>query len=184
MARAEATQVWNRTARVLHWVVAAMLLMQFITGWATENAADRPAEILFGRTHFQFGVLLAGLILMRLLWRLAHAPPSPPPDEPVWRVRIAGGAHWAIYLVLLVLPVTGYIVWVHMKEAMDLFGMVQVPALFTPPPDDERLWSGAWYVHFFAGWTLLGLIVLHISAALYHQFILKDGLIRRMWGDR
>ena len=65
-------------------------------------------------------------------------------------------------------------------DAQDLFGLVTVPAVFTPTPDDERLWAGAWYVHFFAGWMLLGLVALHVGAALYHQFVLKDGLIRRM----
>lgn len=180
MTQAATPHVWNRTARVLHWVVAALIVAQFITGWSTENAATRQVELLFGRTHFQFGVLLGGLILLRLLWRLSHAAPPRPPGEPVWRCRTAGWVHGLIYLALLILPVTGYIVWVHMKEAMDLFGLVTVPAVFTPTPDDERLWAGAWYVHFFAGWMLLGLVALHVGAALYHQFVLKDGLIRRM----
>lgn len=180
MPQSPSPRAWNRIAQILHWVTAAMILGQFVLGWLTEKAPDRQAEFLFGRSHFQLGVLLAGLILMRLFWRLSHAAPPPPPGEPTWRHGLATTAHGLIYLVLIILPISGYVVWVHMREPMDLFGLVVVPTVFTPSPNDESLWSGAWYVHFFAGWALAGLVALHIAAALYHQFVLKDGLVRRM----
>ncbi len=180
MPRITPPHAWNRVAKGLHWIVAVMIVVQFTLGWLTENAPDRQAEFLFGRSHFQFGVLLAGLILMRLLWRLANAAPPPPLGEPAWRRHLATTVHGLIYLALITLPISGYVVWVHMREPMDLFGAVTVPTVFTPSPDDESLWSGAWYVHFFAGWVLTGLVALHVGAALYHQFVLKDGLIRRM----
>lgn len=180
MIKASPPQAWNRVAQGLHWIVAVMLLAQFILGWLTEHAPDRQAEFMYGRSHFQLGVLLAGLILMRLLWRLSHAAPPPPPDEPAWRQHLAATVHCLTYLALIVLPISGYIVWVHMREPMDLFGLVTVPTVFSPASDDESLWAGAWYVHFFAGWALVGLVILHVVAALYHQFMLKDGLIRRM----
>ena len=180
MTRGRRSHAWNRVAQALHWIVAVMIVAQFVLGWLTENAPDKQAEVFFGRSHFQFGVMLAGLILLRLLWRLGNPAPPPPPDEPAWRCHLAKAVHSLIYLALIVLPVSGYVVWVHMREPMDLFGLVTVPTIFTPSPDDESLWSGAWYVHFFAGWTLAGLVALHVGAALYHQFVLKDGLIRRM----
>lgn len=180
MTNGSPPHVWNRVAQGLHWIVAAMLLAQFILGWLTENAPDRQAEFIFGRSHFQLGMLLAGLILMRLLWRLSNTAPPPLPDEPAWRRRLATTVHSLIYLTLIVLLISGYIVWVHMREPMDLFGLVTVPTVFSPVPDNESLWAGAWYVHFFAGWTLVGLTILHVVAALYHQFVLRDGLVRRM----
>lgn len=180
MTNGSPPHVWNRVAQSLHWIVAVMLLVQFILGWLTENAPDRQAEFIFGRSHFQLGMLLAGLILMRLLWRLSNTAPPPLPDEPAWRRRLATTVHSLIYLTLIVLLISGYIVWVHMREPMDLLGLVTVPTVFSPVPDNESLWAGAWYVHFFAGWTLVGLTILHVVAALYHQFVLRDGLVRRM----
>lgn len=180
MTNGSPPHVWNRVAQGLHWIVAVMLLIQFILGWLTENAPDRQAEFIFGRSHFQLGMLLAGLILMRLLWRLSNTAPPPLPNEPAWRRRLATTVHSLIYLTLIVLLISGYIVWVHMREPMDLFGLVTVPTVFSPVPDNESLWAGAWYVHFFAGWTLVGLTILHVVAALYHQFVLRDGLVRRM----
>ena len=84
--------------------------------------------------------------------------------------------------MLIILPVAGYVVWAHMKADMTVFGLFSVPTLFMPPVEDERLRAGAWYVHYFAGWTLAGLVALHVAAALFHQFVLRDGLIRRIAG--
>lgn len=175
-------ETWGVVARILHWAVALMIVGQLITGWMAENTSDREASHTLIRNHFQFGVVLTGLIVMRLLWRLTHRSPEPLPGEPAWRERAAGAVHAAIYLLLIILPVAGYIVWVHMREAMDVFGLFTVPTLFTPNLDDERLWAASWYVHFFAGWALIGLVALHVSAALWHQFVRRDGLILRMTG--
>lgn len=173
---------WGLVARVLHWLVAALLVGQFITGWLSENASDRNASDALIRTHFQFGVILTALIVMRVLWRLSHTPPEPLPGEPAWRERTAQIVHGLIYSLLLALPIAGYIVFVHMQLAMDVFGLFTVPTLFTPQYEDEALRAGAWYIHRYAGWLLAGLVVLHVMAALVHQFALKDGLLRRMAG--
>ena len=180
MTHGRPSHAWNRVAQALHWLVAVMIVAQFVLGWLTENAPDKQAEVFFGRSHFQFGVMLAGLILLRLLWRLATPVPHPPPSEPAWRRHVASAVHGLNALAPIILPHSRNVVRVHMREPQDRFGLVTVPTVFTPAPDDESLWSGAWYVHFFAGWALMGLIALHVGAALYHQFVLKDGLIRRM----
>lgn len=176
------SQSWGLIARLLHWVVAAMIVGQVITGWMAENAGSEDASLVLIRNHYQFGIVLTGLILMRILWRLADHAPSADGLQPQWQKLAALGAHSMIYILLIILPVSGYIVWIHMREAMDVFGLFAIPRLFTPSADDESLWSGAWYVHYFAGWALIGLVLIHISAALWHQFVLRDGLIRRMIG--
>lgn len=175
-------QSWGLVARILHWVVAVMIVGQITTGWLSEKETDREASLALIRDHFQFGIILSGLILMRLLWRLTNRPPSPPPHEPRWRELVAERVHRLIYALLLILPISGYIVWVHMKAPMDVFGLFTVPALFVPPVEDETLRAGSWYVHYFAGWILIGLVVVHILAAIWHQFVLRDRLIRRMIG--
>lgn len=176
------TQAWGLVARLLHWSIALMIVGQFASGWLAENAPDRQTAFVLIRNHFQFGVILTGFIVMRVLWRLSHRPPQPPPGEPPWRERAAQAVHGLIYVLLIILPVAGYIVWVHMKADMTVFGLFSVPTLFTPPVEDERFRAGAWYVHYFAGWTLAGLVSLHVAAALFHQFVLRDGLIRRTAG--
>lgn len=180
MTLGNSVQSWGFVARVLHWLVAAFLVGQFVTGWLSENASSRETSDGLIRTHFQLGVILSALIVMRVLWRLSHKPPEPLPGEPVWRERTAQIVHGLIYLLLLALPITGYIVFVHMQLAMDVFGLFTVPTVFVPQYEDETLRAGAWYVHRYAGWLLAGLVTLHVMAALFHQFALKDGLLRRM----
>ena len=176
------SQSWGLVARGLHWLVALLIVGQFATGWLSETASDRDTSFTLIRNHYQFGILLIGLILMRVLWRLANRAPGPLPGEPTWRERTARGVHILIYVLLMLLPVTGYIIWIHMKADMSVFGLFSAPRLFTPPVEDETLRAGAWYVHYFAGWTLVGLIALHVLAALWHQFVRRNGLLRRMIG--
>ena len=175
---------WGLVARMRHWIIAVMIVGQLATGWLAENAGNRDAGLILIRTHFQFGMVLAGLTLMRILWRLSDSHPSNHGAQPGWQAISAAAVHGLLYMMLIVLPVSGYIVWVHMKEAMDVFGLFTIPRLFTPSVDDESLWSGAWYVHYFAGWALIGLVCTHIAAALWHQFVLRDGLIWRMTTGR
>lgn len=178
------SQSWGLVARGLHWLVALLIVGQFATGWLSEAADDRATSFVLIRNHYQFGVILSGLILLRLLWRLSNKAPEPLAGEPVWRERSARTVHVLMYGLLIVLPITGYIIWIHMKAEMSVFGLFSAPRLFTPPVEDETLRAGAWYVHYFAGWFLVGLVGLHVLAALWHQFVRRDGLLGRMTTNR
>lgn len=173
---------WGLVARALHWTAAALVVTMLVLGWASEWEEQRDRSFMLIRTHFQFGVVLFGLMILRLLWRLARAAPAPPSAEPPWRAHTAATVHAALYLLLLTMPVSGYIIWIHMKAPMDVFGLFDLPRLFTPPVEDETLRAGAWYVHYFSGWILVALIGLHISAALWHEFVARNRILRRMLG--
>lgn len=98
---------------------------------------------------------------------------------------MADGVHWTLYGLLLVMPITGYIVWAHMSPyvsidaPMDVFGLFTFPMLVTPPEDDVlRIWVS--YAHQYCSWALVGLTTLHICAALWHQFVVKDRIPDRI----
>lgn len=173
---------WGLVARTLHWTVAALVVTMLVLGWASELEEERDRSLMLIRTHFQFGVVLFGLMILRLTWRLARPVPAPPSAEPPWRTRAAGAVHAVLYLLLLTMPVSGYIIWIHMNAPMDVFGVLTLPRLFTPPVEDETLRAGAWYVHYFSGWILVSLVGLHLSSALWHRFVARDGVLRRMLG--
>lgn len=173
---------WGLVARLFHWLVAVLVVLQLSLGWLSELEPDRDRSFALIRSHYQFGIVLLGLMLMRMSWRLWQNAPDDLPDEPLWRSAAAQCVHAALYGLLLTMPVSGYIIWVHMSAPMDVFGLVTIPRIFTPPAEDETLRAAAWYVHYYSSWALVGLVALHISAAFWHQFVLRDGLLRRMTG--
>lgn len=169
---------WNAVARTLHWAVAAGVAWQLATGWASQGLADRDAGDETLRLHVRAGVLLAALVVVRLLWRLGTTPPDPAPDPRPWRGRAASAVHTGLYVLMLLLPASGFIVWDYFDHRLAVLG-APLPDLVTPT-EDERLRAGAWYVHVWAGQCLAALLCLHIGAALWHALVLRDGLLKRM----
>ncbi len=119
-------------------------------------------------------------MILRITWRLGHRPPPAPKAEPRWRSVVAATAHWMLYALLLTMPLSGYVIWVWMDAPMNVFGIVEIPTLFTPPAEDESGRARAWYLHFYSSWALLALLGLHVVAALWRQFVRRDDLIARM----
>lgn len=174
-----AAERYRLPARLLHWLVALAMPLQFGLGWASERVQDREgsARLLF--LHFELGLVVAVLMLFRLTWRLACGAPAPLAGEPRWRRRLAGAVHAAMYALLLLLPASGYVIWVWMEAPREVLGLFELPRLFTPSARDETGRAIAWYLHYWGGWLLLGLATLHVSAALWRQFVRRDGLIAR-----
>jgi cytochrome b561 len=165
--------------RRLHWAVAAGVAVQLALGWGSE-AITGDAGMRLLRIHFQLGMVLLALMLLRLGCRIVRRMPAADAGEPRWRRRLAGGVHLALYLVLFLLPVSGYVIWIWMQAPLEVLGVLRVPALFVPPADDETWRAVAWYVHNACVWLLCALVVLHVAAALWHQWVRRDGLLRRM----
>lgn len=175
---AQPTMRYAAPARILHWIVAILVVIQFYFGWASEQETDNNASFALIRLHFQLGMAIVALMLLRLLWRIANPAPVAEPG-PRWQRAAASATHLLLYALLLILPLTGYIIWVWMEAPRTVFGLVEVPALFTPPAEDETGRAVAWYIHYFGAYTLAALVLLHIAAALWHEFWLSDRLIRR-----
>lgn len=170
---------WTLPARILHWTVAAGVLWQLATGRLSDAVSDRDVSEQILAAHVQIGVLMAALILLRVLWRLGHRPPASLADEPAWSHRTANGVHALFYGLLIVLPISGFVVWDYFDWDLALFGKLHLPDLFTPT-EDERFRAGAWYTHAAAGWILTGLIVLHVGATAWHAFVRRDKTLARM----
>lgn len=166
-------------ARFLHWLVALLIPIQLWLGWAAEASDSQEVSSRLIWRHYQLGILIAALMVFRFTWRLVHGAPKSIDVGPAWRRRLASIIHWLIYSLLLILPLSGYVIWVWMDVPMDILGVLDIPRLFTPPNDDETGRALAWYIHYWSGWALLALILLHVGAASWHQWIRRDRLIQR-----
>lgn len=166
--------------RVLHWLLALMLALQFVLGFAAEYGAARVSEALLP-LHFRLGVMILGLTVLRLCLRLVMPTPAADPGESPGLRRARSAVYGLLYLLVLAVPVSGHVIWVWMGADRTLFGALEVPALFVPPADETGR-AVAWYVHVYGAWILLGLVGLHILAAVLHQRARRDGFITHRMG--
>ena len=170
---------YSLTARLLHWGMAALILTTIPAGliMVQQGLPHMLQDSLF-IYHKNVGVLLLLLVLIRAAYRGTHPPAPLPESVPVWQRRIAGLSHLALYALLILMPVAGYI---RVKaggfpiETLDAWG---VPSLV---PKSKVLADSAKAVHYVAGFTIAALIVLHISAAAFHGLVRRDGVFSRMW---
>ena len=161
----------------LHWTVVAMIAFLLPLGlWMTGLDYYDPWYRKGPDLHRSIGVLLGLIMLVRIAWRLGNprpAPLSPPGRE----LKLAHAAHLLLYLLPLLLIVSGYLISTADGRAVDVFGLFEVPATLQGIEGQEDI---AGDVHFILAMILLTVVALHAGAALRHHFILKDDTLRRM----
>lgn len=177
----EVGQPYDVVSRTFHWLVVALVLVQI--GIALVLPAILPKSVEDGITawHLATGSTILVVMLLRLAWRLTHPmPPAPADLRPALRV-LARGTHWAFYLVLILLPLLGWLAANAYGATPQLLGLIPLPRLLAPnQPVAETI--GA--VHKTVAMLLLVLIALHVSGVLYHVLVKRDGLIQRMLPGR
>jgi len=178
---------YTRPAIILHWVIALLMILNIALILSVERLPDdwvRPAV----DTHKSIGITVLGLVLLRILWRATHRPPAMPPSYGRLERIGAHAAHGALYLVMVLLPLSG---WMHdsaWKDAathpMQLFGLFEWPRIGwimdVAPEAKERLHDLFGGVHIWAGYVLYVLFALHLIGALKHQFLDGEAELQRM----
>jgi len=168
---------YDVVAKSLHWLVAALLAVQFAIAWTMpaihrDTLPQGPIDL-----HLSVGVLIMGVVVVRLIWRLGRLAPPPLDGLPLWQQRVAETTHGALYLLLLVLPVLGWASACGRGWSVGLFGLVQLPAILPKGAPFAPLIGD---LHTVASYVLLGVVGLHALAALYHHFVLRDRTLARM----
>jgi cytochrome b561 len=164
-------------ARVFHWLTLALLLtivpIGLVMGDLPRGALQNTAFI----THESLGLTVLALTLARLAWRLTHAPPPPSRDLSPFEVLASGSVHWLLYLVLIVMPLMGYLFVAFSGIALDYFGLLPVPE---PMPTDKETGKIFLAIHASLQWVLYGLVLMHAGAALHHYFFRRNDILQRM----
>lgn len=169
---------YSRTAMALHWAIALLVICTIplgLFGASSESAAAQTAT----NTHKSIGILILALTLVRVGWRLGHKPP-PLPDtmKPVLR-WIAKATHVLFYVLLLVLPLSGWWMSSAVPERHPFgYGFFDVP--FLPVPRGFASAGPAHFVHVNLGFLMIGLVVLHVLAAIKHLLVDDDDVVARM----
>ena len=170
---------YSATARLFHWVVAALVLLMVPIGIVMANVDVGRAQDALYHLHRSIGVILLPLMLARLIWRLTHPPPPLPVTVSAVQRRLAGFVHWALYGILLLQAMVGWIATSAYRAPIRVFWLFELPPIW---PVDRPFSETLFAVHRAIGFTLLVLLVCHVGAALFHHFVLKDIVLRRMIG--
>lgn len=183
----EPVRRYNRTAMILHWLVAALLLVNVVYGLEAAGADDAHVRPLI-EMHKSIGLTLFGLVLLRILWRLGHKPPPLPRRYPAYERKGAHLAHVLLYAVMLLLPLTGYIhdsAWkLAATHPIQLYGLVPFPRIgfveSLPAASKEEVHSVFGAAHVWLGYALYALFALHIAGVLKHHAIDRESELSRM----
>jgi cytochrome b561 len=169
---------YSGLAKLLHWTVVTLLIVQFAVAWTMpEIRRDTKPDTLIN-LHLSFGALLLALAVIRLGWRATHGEPPPQDGLPPWQLQSARIVHWLLYALLFVVPILGWINASWRGFPVSLFGLIELPKLLATRAPGLR-WTGD--VHgLLANYLMLALVGLHAAAALYHYFIRRDGVLQRM----
>ena len=173
------TDRYTRVAIALHWILALGILLQiglgFYLGEVPRGSPERSAWVNF---HKSIGITLATLIVVRLAWRVTHRPPPLPGAMPAWERFAARANHALLYVCMVGMPLTGYVATNFSKFGIKYFGLVMLPPWGI---DDKRVYAAFNTAHKVLALVFVGLIVLHMAAALKHALVERDGIVRRMW---
>lgn len=168
---------YTSVARWLHWMIAVMIVCNIALGLFHDGLGHvLPAMPL----HKAIGVTVLALTLMRLLWRITHAPPPLPAAMPGWEKAAAHGLHLVFYGLMMALPVTGWVMVSANAWPLRWFGLFDIPKFALAKGDTAVVVSHG--VHGPLGLVFGILIVLHVAAALRHHLVLRDDVLRRMLG--
>jgi len=174
------TTRYTQPAIWLHWITAILMLFMLFVGQGYMKVPRGGSLAGWAPSvHASFGILILLLALARLLWRLGNPPPAMPRSTPRWQVRVSHAAHWVLYALLIAIPVTGLLSLVpYGAERLDVEHVTffnLVPVAFMP---NLGHWADDLHSLFFR--VAKFLVIVHVIAALKHQFWDKDRLLARM----
>jgi cytochrome b561 len=167
---------YGTTAKVFHWLVVALLLVQYPIGWLMPGV-HRGMQPGIGMTlHISFGVVILILIVLRLAWRLTH-PVAPESSLPAWQRVSSEALHWLLYALVLATTITGWLFASFRGWSVSLFFLTPLPMLAADNAAAGKAIDG-W--HQAMEWTLLAVIGIHVAAAMVHIFVYRDHIMQRM----
>jgi cytochrome b561 len=168
---------YTRTAVALHWLIALLILAAIPLGMTMTELILSPTKLKLYSWHKWLGVGIFFLVVLRLAWRLWYRPPALPETMPGWQRAAAGLSHGLLYLLMLAIPLSGWLMSSAKGFQTVWFGIWPIPDLIGRDP----AWGDFFEeTHEALVGLLLGLLVLHVAAAIKHHVIGRDDVLTRM----
>jgi len=181
MPSVERAPQYPLTVIALHWVTAAAVVALVVLGWWMQAIPKDPVGPRADayNLHKSIGLTVLLLMALRLGWRASHRPPELPP-LPAWQAWSARAVHALLYILMFAVAFSGYLGSATSGFPVKFFGVV-LPAWTVASASVKELCS---VVHLATSWLLVAAMAIHLAATLHHQWVLRDGLLWRMWPGR
>ena len=189
MALKNTTDGWGWLARLLHWSIALLILGLLGVGFYMSNIEKDLIKIYnLTQTHKSFGFVVFVLAVIRVIWRFANRQtPKMPSTMPRWQVVASEASHWALYILMFALPLSGWLMasasplnddggFITIKNMV--FGLFEMPDPIAP--GNQNLTERFHQLHIFCALALCGVLIIHTAAALKHHLFEKDRIFMRM----
>lgn len=167
---------YGSLAKLLHWSILLLIIVQYFLAESADELPDGPGKLQLIGQHKSLGIVLLLLAVARIAWKLANRGLPAPVGEGLVKKAAAAG-HGLLYLLILVQPLSGWAMSSAAGYPVSVFGAFKMPALVGANPELHEFLEDTHEALFYA---LVAVAVLHAAAALYHHFVLKDGVLRRM----
>lgn len=168
---------YTPVARLLHWVIAGLIVVQYVLANLAEDAPSKLQQLSLLARHKSFGMTILMLAILRLLWRLFHRAPELPDSMKPWERRLATLTHGALYFLIFAMPLAGWFMSSARNISVSWFGLFTWPDLIPVNKASFKFFDGA---HIVMAKILFVLAILHILAALKHYFLDRDDVMQRM----
>lgn len=170
---------WGSLAKFFHWSIVMLILVQGTIGLIMTSLPKTPRVIPVYNLHKSLGLTILALVALRLVWRVLDRRPVEPRNVPHWQYVIARTTHVLLYVLLFAVPLSGWLMdSADALRPLYFFGLFRVPSLTGGPIPWLR--EAMATTHEVLFWTLIGVALVHLAAALQHHFVKRDNVLWRM----
>ncbi|KTC88807.1 cytochrome b [Fluoribacter dumoffii] len=161
--------------KVLHWLIFILITAQYYLVWSLGD--NSPLTPLYIMLHKSIGVTILILGILFLIWHLINIKPLPPKSQPRWQYVLSKIVHHTLFMLIILMPIVGYLLTCADGKPINFFGLFTLPCLVEA---NEQLGNVMFATHEKLAFVILLFVGIHALAALYHHFIHKDFVLRRM----
>lgn len=178
MALQNSPNKFGDLTKFLHWLIALLFVIQYFLVYRRESFPnDTNEKLQYLLLHKSLGICVIVLALVMLAWRRVGIRPSMPSSMSLLEITVARYMHIALYAAMLIMPLSGILMSLYGGYPVAFFGLFEFPKLGAK---NEAMGSFFYTTHVWSSYIIIGLVALHAGAALYHHFIKKDDVLKRM----
>ena len=173
-----AQDAYGATAIGLHWIIALLIFAAFGLGlYMTGIPGLTPTKLKLFSWHKWLGVTVFMIAVLRVLWRATHPAPPVAAGTPAWQAKAAAGAHHLLYVLILVVPITGYVYSCAAGVPVVYLGLWKLPMIVEKNDALKDIFK---FIHIWLNYGMAAVVVIHAAAAIKHQVVDRDGTLARM----